>query len=42
MKDAALVSWTGRGEEAGFYVAEVEGRVVGSVAYERTVGGSGQ
>ena len=39
MKDAAMVSWTGRGEEAGFYVAELEGRLIGTIAYQRKVGG---
>merc|ERR1719319_1907123 len=39
MKDAAMVSWTGRGEEAGFYVAELEGRVIGTIAYQRKSSG---
>ena len=35
MADAALVSWVGRGPEAGFYVANLEERVAGTVAYQR-------
>merc|ERR1712243_241380 len=36
MKDSALCYWTGYGENTGgFYVAEVDGEVVGTVAYIR-------
>merc|ERR1712002_905241 len=36
MKDKAMSYWTGQGEDtAGFYVAEVDGQVVGTVAYTR-------
>ena len=34
MKDKELVFWTGHGEQkGGFFVAEVDGKPVGTVAY---------
>ena len=38
MKDEDLVFWTGRGEsKSGFFVAEVAGKPVGTVAYQTKV-----
>merc|ERR1719278_579821 len=39
MSDEDLVFWTGRGErKAGFFIAEVNGKPVGSVAYQNKDG----
>merc|ERR1711971_842782 len=39
MRDKELVFYTGQGEkEGGFFVAEVDGRPVGTVAYQKKVG----
>ena len=38
MKDEELVFWTGHGEQKrGFFIAEVDGKPVGTVAYQEKV-----
>ena len=41
MRDEDLVFWTGCGaRKSGFFVAEVDGKPVGTVAYQNKVQGS--
>ena len=39
MRGEDLIFWTGRGEQkSGFFIAEVDGKPVGTVAYQTKVG----